>query len=222
MSEVEPEAAPAEGGEAAPAEAEPWAGPDQETWEQTQQTLQEQQAAIEYFTQLAQPQSPFQQQQAPEQPEFDPLADNATEQLRQVIQAELAPYSEYVQAQQYREGEARAQDILSDIVARDGDFVFAGSKEQARTLANSFIGQTNQQFPNDPAKAAEQAIEMAAKHVREWETNVGKAYHEQQINQLGQLGGARREQGVNADGTQMVFPGGGGLVDVAYRHGEGR
>lgn len=194
--------------------AEPaWTGPSQEQWEETQQALQ-------YMASLVQP--PVQQQQQQEPVQLDPLDDNFKEQLDRYLEDRFSPYSEYVQAQQVREGDARAQDILADIQSREGEFLITGSTEKARTLANTYIGQTNQQFPNDPVRAAEQALELAAKDVREWEAAVGKAYHERELNQLSTLAGAPNGLGAgNGGGAQQQFtvPPGGGLVDVARRHG---
>lgn len=216
MSDLEVEQAPPEAPEGAEPEApeapaEPaWSGPSQEEWQETQEALQ-------YMAQTFLPRQP--EPEGPERIELDPLDDGFQTQLDQWAEQKFAPFMEYVQAQQFREGEARAMDILSDIKAREGDFVFDGSTEKARTLANSYIPQTNQQFPNDPARAAEQALELAAKDIREWEQQVGKAYHEQQLNQLGNLGGARQDLGVDANGAQQfTIPPGGGLLDVVARH----
>jgi hypothetical protein len=226
MSELAPEATP-DGGEPAPegeSTGEPWAGPDQETWEQTQARLDQQQEAIDYFTQLAQPQSPFQQQeQGPEQIQLDPLDDQFQSQLDQYIDQKFSGYAEYVQAQQYREGSARAEDILADEIAKNGDYLFAESKDKARALANNYIGEMNQQYPGNQTQAAEAALNKAAADVRAWEASVKEAAIEQYKNELAGLSGARRDipaGGIN--GQQFNMPTGGSLVDVAYRHGGGR
>lgn len=226
------------GGAAAPADAaagaadsgeaaeSAWSGPDQETWESTQQTLAEQQQAIEYFASLTQPTNPFQngQQQQGQQPiEIDPLADDFQSQLDAYFEQKTAPYQEYLQAQQYREGDARAADIIADDIAKNGDYLFAESKDKARALANNYIGETNQQFPNNPAQAAEAALTRAAQDVRAWEASVKEAAIEQYKNELAGLSGARREPAAGGiNGQQFAMPTGGSLVDVAYRHGGGR
>lgn len=230
-------AAPADSGAGAADSGETaesaWSGPDQATWESTQQTLAEQQQAIEYFASLTQPTNPFQNGQQPQgqQPiEIDPLADDFQSQLDAYFEQKTAPYQEYLQAQQYREGDARAQDILADDIAKNGEFLYndpnspeGDSKSVARLLANNFVGEFNQQFPNDPAKAAEAAIQKAAAVVRAIEKGAGSSYHDQQINQLAGLGGARREPAAGGiNGQQFAMPTGGSLVDVAYRHGGGR
>lgn len=211
-----PEAAEPEAAPEAPAE-ETWSGPSQEEWQETQEALQ-------YFASLAQPQSPFQQQQEePETVEFDPLADDAGQQLRQVIQKELEPYREFVWAQQVREGNARAQDIIADEVAKNGDFLHADTSARIQRLATAYIGQTNEQFVGDERRAAEAAYELAIKDAREWEAKVKEAAIEQYKNELAGLSGARRELGAGGiNGQQFNMPTGGSLVDVAYRHGGGR
>lgn len=217
---VAPEAPEAEAPEA-PAESA-WAGPSSEEWQETQEALQ-------YLASLAQPQSPFQQPQ-PEQPlPLDPLEDDFEQRLNQWAENKFAPYAEYVQMQQMREGSARAEDILADDIARNGEFIFndpksetGDSKQKARALADSYIGEMNQQYPNDPRHAAEAALAKAAQDVRDWETNVRQAAIEQYKNELAGLGGARRELGAGINGQQFSMPTGGSLVDVAYRHGGGR
>lgn len=224
MSELAPEAiapeAPA-GVEApeAPAE-EAWSGVSADEWQQTQETLQQQQQAIEYFAQLAQPQTPFQQQPpaAPEPVQIDPLDDNFQSQLDQYLEQKLAPYADYTQQAILQEAESRAADILTDIVARDGEFLIDGSTEKARALANTYVPQMAQQYGYGPA-AAEHALEQAAKDVRAWEQAVGEAYHQRQINQLGTLGGAPQQPGAAGNGAQQfVIPAGGDLMDVVRRH----
>lgn len=220
MSELAPEPVAPEAPEAetpeAPAESA-WAGPSPEEWQETQEALQ-------YLASLAQPTNPFQngQQQGPEPVELDPLADDFREQLDRYIEQKNAPYQEYLESQRMREGDARAKDIIADEVAQNGEFVHESSQDRVRALANSYNFALLQQTPSDPRGAAEAAFELAIKDVREWEQAVGKAYHERQLNELGNLSGARRELGAGVNGQQFSMPTGGTLVDVAYRHGGGR
>jgi hypothetical protein len=227
MSELEPEGTPEPSGgepEGQPTE-EAWSGVTQEQWEESQQTLAQANDALGYMYERLGPviDGP-QQAQAPQPMQIDPLDDNFQGQLDRYLEEKIAPYAEYVQAQQFREGEARAQDILSDIKARDGDFVFDGSTDKARMLANEYIGEMNQQYPGQLAKAAEAAIEAAAKDVRAWEQEVKNAAIEQYRNELAGLSGVPRQQpAAGSNGTQQfAIPSGGGLIDVAYRHGNGR
>jgi hypothetical protein len=197
----------------APAE-ESWGGVTQEDWETTQQ-------ALAYIANAITPQQPQPQQpgyQPPEPVQLDPLDENFQTQLDQYLEQKLAPYADYTQQAILGEAEQRAADILTDITARDGDFLFDGSVEKARALANSYVGQMAQQYGFGP-QAAEQALEQAAKDVRAWEQAVGQAYHDRQINQLSTLGGAPREPGAAGNGSQQfVIPQGGTLLDVVKRH----
>lgn len=215
MTEFAPEPAAPELAEPAqpevPAE-ESWQGPSQEDWESTQQ-------ALNYLANAVAP--PQQQQQGYEPPapvQLDPLDENFQQALDQYLDQKLAPYADYTQQAILGEAEQRASDILSDITSRDGEFLFEGSVEKARALANSYVGQMSQQYGFGP-QAAEQAIEQAAKDVRAWEQSVGQAYHERQMNQLSTLGGARQEPGAAGAGAQQfVIPEGGDLFDVVRRH----
>jgi len=150
--------------------------------------------------------------------QLDPLDENFQQALDQYLDQKLAPYADYTQQAILGEAEQRAADILTDITARDGEFLIEGSLEKARALANSYVGQMSQQYGFGP-QAAEQALEQAAKDVRAWEQAVGQAYHNRQMNQLSTLGGARHEPGAAGQGAQqLVFPGGGDEMDVVRRH----
>lgn len=217
MTEFAPESAAPEIAEPAEAEApaeESWGGITQEDWETTQQ-------ALAYIANTLTPQQQPQQQpgyQPPEPVQLDPLDENFQAQLDQYMDQKLAPYADYTQQAILGEAEQRAADILTDITARDGEFLFEGSVDKARALANSYVGQMAQQYGFGP-QAAEQALEQAAKDVRAWEQAVGQAYHDRQINQLSTLGGARKEPGAAGQGAQQfVIPEGGDLMDVVKRH----
>lgn len=196
------------------APAEPaWSGPSQDEWNEYQE-------AVRFLAQAQQaPPEPQHQEQPQTQAEIDFFADNAQEQLDAYIESKLAPYADYTQQAILSEAEERAHDILSDIVQREGEFLFEGSLEKARGLANQYVPQMAAQYGYGPA-AAEHALEQAAKDVREWEQAVGQAYHERQINQLSTLGGAPRQPGAAGTGgaQQFVIPGGGDELDVAARY----
>ena len=217
MSELDFEQVAPEAAVEPEAPAEPaWSGPSQEEW-------QAQQEAIQYLTSQRQPE-PAPQQQEPQGPaEIDFFADDAQTQLDAYIESKLAPYADYTQQAILNEAEARAQDILKDTVSRDGDFLFEGSFEKARALANTYVPEMAQKHGYGPA-AAEHAIAKAYKDTRAWEDAVGKAYHERQMNQLQTLGGARSEPGAagSAAAQQFVIPGGGDELDVVARYTHGR
>jgi hypothetical protein len=194
--------------------ADQWVGPTQDEWREAQE-------AIQYFSQLVQPPTLGGQPEQPPQLEFDALADDATDQLRAIVREEFTPYREFVEQQQIREGNARAEDMIADDVAKNGDFVYDQTPKRIGLLAAAYAYETNQQFPGDLRRAAEAAYERAISDAREWEVEVGKAYHEQQLNQLSTLSGA--PVGLAAGGgaqQQFTIPPGGSLIDVARRHGQ--
>lgn len=214
MSELEVEQVAPEAAVEPEAPAEPvWSGPSQEEWQETREALQ-------YLAQAVPQQQPqYQQQEQPGPAEIDFFADDAQSQLDAYIESKLAPYADYTQQAILSEAEERAQDILTDIVSRDGEFLLEGSLEKARALANTYVPQMAQQYGYGPA-AAERALEQAAKDVREWEQAVGEAYHQRQINQLSNLGGARTEPGAagSAAAQQFVIPGGGDEMDIVAKY----
>lgn len=197
-----PDVAPAVEAPQVEAPAEPAWSVSQDEWQATQE-------ALGYLVQqIAPPQ---------DRPSFDPLSDNADEQLRSIIREELAPYQQFQQQAQLGEAEARAKDMLTDIQARDGEFLLPDSAEKARVLANSLVQEAAQKHGFGP-KAAEAALTQAYKTVREWEDAVGKAYHDRQMNQLRGLSGAPREPAAAGGSVQQVtVPGGGTEMDVV-RH----
>lgn len=213
MSEVIPEA-PAEAVEPeAPAEApaeDTWQGPSQEEWQQTQEALQQ-------FQNLVQP--PVQQQQAQEPPlEFDPFADNPVEQIREIVRRETATYAEFIQNQQYTEGEARGKDVLSDLASRDGDF----NVDRAYEIG---LARYREAAATQPPSwdLYESCLNSAAKDVRSYEQSIATQAVERFKNELAGLGGARPELGVTTNGTgQFTIPEGGGLMDVVRRHTGGQ
>jgi len=182
---------------------EVWAGPSQEEWEQTQQ-------ALHYFQQ----QEAERQQPQAEYPSLDPFADDYAQQqaefTRQLIRDELAPLQQWQQSQQLEEAYSLALDMIDDNQARDGEF---RNKEKGvsfvQAYAATLMPQMSQRYGFGP-KAAEAAIEAAAKEYRELEQSVGTSYHEQQMNQLTNLSTARHEPGAAGVGSQQLVtdPGG--------------
>ncbi len=166
-----------------------WGGPSQEEWEQTQQALQ-------YFAELEQ------QRQAAQQgdgPQFDPWSENPTDQLRELIRQEMAPLHEFTEHSQLTEAEERAMDIIADMQAAEGEFLFQPSKEHpiaspqlARALAEDFLPEAQERYGAGP-RAAEAALSHAVKTVREIEQAIGEAYAAREQNQLGTLLNAQRQ-----------------------------
>lgn len=202
----------------APAQAAPEAAPEAEAWAPSRE---EWDYVMSRFAQQEQP--PEQEEQEFQLPEIDPLDDNFGQTLYdiigQAVQQHIAPITEWQQSQQTAEAQERALDILEDIASREGEFY---EQEQtfriAHDLANSFMPEAAQRYGFGP-KAAEVALQQAAKFLRDYQDAIGKAYHEKQMNQLTNLSGARTEPGVGSPGAQLVTgqPGGDEL-DLVRRY----
>lgn len=214
MSELEsetttPEAVAPEPMEAEAPAAPTWTGPTQEEWEQTQQ-------ALEYVSSLMQPTFP-QREDAPQEIELDPLDDGFRSQLDQWFDQKVAPYAEYVRAQQSQEGEQRSKDVLTDLASRDGDFDIDRAYEVA-------LARFREAAAVQPAAASwellEKTLGQAAQDQRTYDKKVAEAAVERYKNELAGLSGARSElpAGATNGSQQFTVPQGGGLVDVAYRH----
>lgn len=204
MSEVIPE-----GGEQPPeTETAEWTGPTKEEWESFQA----------FKSQVDQAQVEYQQQQAAQQQTpvaIDWLDDESQQQLAQFIDQRLAPLQSFQERAALAEGDERAMAIMDDIVSREGDFLFAESREKARALADTYWPQAAQRYGATP-QAAQAALEQAANDVRQWEQAVGKAYYEREVNQIRTLTGARREPGAQGTGAaQQQVVGGLGNVQGA-------
>lgn len=204
---MEPPVNPAEQAPLAESAVEPqqesWQGPSQDEWNDYLQFRdQVNQAQAEYEQQLAQ-----QQEQGAQQPAIEWLDEDSQAQLdrylEQRLEQRLGPIQQVIDQQALQEGDQRAQDILNDLVARDGDFLLEGSREKARALANTYFPEMAQRHGYgtsmwNPQRAGEAALEQAAKDVREWEQAVGRAYYEREVNQLRGLAGAPREPGAGS------------------------
>jgi hypothetical protein len=123
---------------------------------------------------------------------------------QQMIQQAVAPL--YQMRDQYTQdvGSEYARDILSDEVARNGDFIYKGSFDRALAIADQqYLPQAVQKY-GENIRAAEAAVQQAAADVREWEQEVGRAYHQQQMNQLRGISSAPRQP--PAGGTGAIQP----------------
>lgn len=192
---AEPAAPVIEGGGGEPAG---WVGPSQEQWETQQQQL----AALSHW---AQQRAALEAQQARGQeiPRPDPFSDTFQEDLDRYIEAKTAPFQQTYEQMELAAGEELAHDIIADNIAREGDFIHEGSKQLAFQLSRSFLPQAIQRYGYTD-KAGEAALEMACKHVRSLESQIGTAYHERQINQLHTLSGARGEPTGSTPAAQIA------------------
>jgi hypothetical protein len=191
MSEIEPEAPPVE-----QTVEEPSWMPSQEEWQATQERLQQ-------FEQVLAPPQP-QYQQGPQIP--DPFSETYAQDFQAYTESLMAPYAEFQQQIQLAEAEERGMEILNQHASTLGDF----DREMAWARANQLIGQ----FGTDP-RAAERALEQAARDTREYEKRVGEAYHQQQIEQIQTVAGAPRGLPAQVNGAQTVTAGGYGNVPGA-------
>lgn len=186
MTETIPEPLVPEPEPTAPDPEPAWA-PDPAEWQATQDRLNQ-------IAQVVQPQPQWQPQpQGPPIP--DPFADNYAEQFQAYTEAMMAPYAQFQQQIQLAEAEERGMEILNTHAATIGEF----DRDMAWARANQLI----YQFGNDP-RAAERALEQAAKETREYERRVGEAYYQQQIEQIQGVAGAPRGIPAGPGGAQTV------------------
>jgi hypothetical protein len=182
----------------APAEEE-WSGPSREEWEQTQALL------AQYNQQLQQPQAPQpqpHQQQAPSPP--DPFEDDFQGRLDAYIDYRMAGAQQLEQEIRLAQAEEFAMTHLNELASAGGEF----DRGQAYARANMILIQNG----GDPV----QALDQAAREVRDYEQRVGQAYYQQQIEQVQANAGAPR--GLPAGtigGAQTVATGGLGNVPNA-------
>jgi len=199
--------------------AAPTATPEEEAWAPSRDEWNQMSEAngyiLEQLSQIAQLAQPQQEQDT----RLDPLAEDFEDRLSTFLDQRLQPFQHAQQQWQQSEGKERAQDILSDNVSRDGEFIFEGSSQKALTLAETYLPEMQQRYGATP-QAAEAAINAAAKDVREYERAVGEAYHKRQMNQLQTLNDAPREPSpVVAPAVQHTGPPPGDEMAVVAKYG---
>lgn len=203
-----------------PVEAEPaWTGPSREEWESVTGRYDDIAQQLDYIAQLAQP-----QQQGPQEIELDPLADDFQARLDAYLDQRLGPVYNATQSWQQAEGTERAKDILTDNISRNGEFLYQGSSERALREAEAYLPEMQAKYGATP-QAAEAAINAAADAVRQYEKEVGEAYHTRQMNQLRRIGEAPRQPGApaaTATQTHTIPPGGDEMSVVRHYGGYGR
>lgn len=181
---VEPAADPALDGSAAP---EPGWAPSREEWDQFT-------GAVQSLAQLEQQRaSVYQpQQQTDGTPRPDPWErpDTFQQDLDAYINARMAPVQQFQTDAQLAEAEERAMDILADHATREGEF----DTKLARIRADSLLPTMQQRYGPGP-KAAEAALEAAAREQREYEQAIYQAAVSRYTNQIATLSGAPGEPG---------------------------
>lgn len=134
-------------------------------------------------------------------PQFDPLADNAAEQIQAMIRQEMQPLAQFADQASWSEGEARSMDIIASLESEGGEFLgraaegeqlAVDSRMVARQLGDTFYPEAAARYGDGP-RAAEAALSKAVEVVRALEQAVGKNYANREQNQLHTLAGARRE-----------------------------
>ena len=197
---------------AAPAEPEgppEWFSPYAERFDQFTQSAE----------QLAWIAQQMEQQQQPQgQVQLDPFAEDFQTQLDGYIDQRMAPFRRAQETWEQSEGNERARDILSDNVAREGEFILEGSNAKALRLAEAYLPEMQSRY-GATAQAAEEAITAAAREIREYEREVGEAFHSRQMNQLKTLNDAPREPGVAAPAVQTTGPPPGDEMAVVAKYG---
>lgn len=173
-----------------PAAETAWQGPSQEEWERIAsgyEQVSQLPSQLEQIAQMAQPQP-----QGIEYP--DPFADDYHQQLDAWFERKSAPFMHAQQTWEQNEGTERAKDILNDNVSQAGEFILPGSSDKALRLAEAYLPEMQGRY-GSTAQAAEQAIIAAANEIRDYERQVGEAFHQRQMNQLKRLDDAPREPG---------------------------
>jgi len=208
-----------------PAGEPAWTGPSQEDWTSVQETM----ALVREAMQPREP-DPAHQPEAGQQPlEIpDPYADpeGFANWLDERTDQRIAPYSEFVQRQEYQEGEQRGMDIIADLEsggqeligkAGEGQELEMDSRKVAYELARVFFPEA--QAKHGPGnRAAEAALERAVGVVRQLEGVIGEAYHQRKINELRTLGQAPRDLGGQGPaGSEERIARGGDELDLARR-----
>lgn len=196
MSELAPEGAPIDAAPVEAPSAEPAFTVSPEEWQATQDRL-------EQLQQVVQPPAPAWQQQPQGPPIPDPFAENYAEQFQAYTEAQLAPYREFQQQVAVTQAQEQAFEILDTLATEAGPF----DRDMAWARANQIIYENGGD--------ARKALEQAAKDVRDYERRVGEAYHQQQIEQLQGLSGARQVLPLRVAGAQTVATGGYGNVPNA-------
>jgi hypothetical protein len=169
-------------------DAEPaWSGPSQDEWGAVLGYINQQ---AERDQRMAQVYTGQPQPEGPQRPDPWNRPDTFQDDLDQYINARMAPVSQFTQEAALAEAEERAQDILTDLATRDGEF----DKESAYARANVILPQMVQRYGPGP-KAAEAALEAASKAQREYEQKVREQAIAQYTNQIKTLAGAPGEPG---------------------------
>jgi cobalamin biosynthesis Mg chelatase CobN len=156
---------------------------------------------------------------------LDPLDENYTQNLLAAIgqmfdgalEQRLAPLYQREQQEEAEQGNKLVADLLDDVMSRSGEFLLP---EQSKPLAEARLRELAPEYFQKYGatnRAAELAAQRAVKEALEYETSVGKAYHERQQNLLQALAGASPEPGVGGQGVVRA-PVGGDEEDVARRY----
>ena len=185
MSELTPETPESAAAEPVEtAEAPSWAGPSQDDWTQLSE-------AVGYLATLEQQRAQvYAPQQPGQQAQIDPFADDFQTQLDRYIEQRLQPVHQFQTEAQLAEAEERANDILTDLATKDGEF----DTKLARIRADHLLPAMQARYGNTP-KAAEAALEAAAREQREYEQQMYQNAVARHTNHIATLAGSPAEPG---------------------------
>ena len=188
MSEQAPEQPPVEPVEETPLEPG-WQGPTEEEWNATQQQLAQ-------YAQMLQPQQP--QYGYPQQPQApDPFSETFQQDLDAYLSYRLQGSQQLEQEIRLAQAEDWAHEHLDQLASSGGEF----DRDAAYARANMILMQQG----GDPVRA----LDQAARETREYESRVGQAFYDRQIEQLRTNAGAPRGLPASGiSGAQTVPTGG--------------
>src|SRR6266496_2688579 len=204
-----------------------------EQWEQVNALVQQQQemlqqlAPVAEYMQAVPTPGQFQQQQPPE---IDLFGDNPTDQIRQLIREETAPYHEVMQARRLEELESSARDMIHDVQSAKGEILAPRYDEGQDGLkpddlileiAKSYSPAMVSRY-GEGVRADEAAIEAAYEDVKMLFDGIAAAHDARAQNQVNALRQAPREpgsSGIAAQPAVTTVPG--GFEAFKARHGLG-
>jgi hypothetical protein len=208
----------------APAE-DAWTGPSQEEWQAAQERLQQLEPLAESWQAVQQQQQPDPYQQQPQQnvqlPDGTLLSEQdvefLTQHMRQQWLQDVAPVYDYTEQQQYAETKERAADMIVDYAASQGFELKDKETAMIQRQALDYVPELLQQYGQSP-KVDEVAVQRAFEDYKAVMDERAKAYHEQQVNQLGTLGNAPMQPTPTAPAAQNLAAPTGGPRAVVQKY----
>jgi hypothetical protein len=201
--------------EAPPEDA--WTGPSQEEWQAAQERLQQLEPLAESWQQIQQQPEPQQQQQNVQLPDGTLLSEQDVEFLRSMWMQDVAPVYDFTEQQQYAETKERAADMIVDYAASQGFELKDKETAMIQRQALDYVPELLQQYGQSP-KVDEVAVQRAFEDYKAVMEERAKAYHEQQVNQLGVIGNAPMQPTPTAPAAQNLAAPTGGPRAVVQKY----